>query len=75
MFYRSYHLSYYIMRISTYSCYNTTTIYVLHYGKNLPINPLTILSDKSSGRNLRNPKKYSATLPYTNIFKHMSNVF
>ena len=53
--------------IKQYSC--------LYYGKNLPIRLLTILSDRSFGKNLRNPKKYNATLPYTNIFKHISNVF
>jgi hypothetical protein len=47
----------------------------LYYGKNLPINPLTILSDRSSGKNFKKPRKYKATHPYTNIFKHISNVF
>jgi hypothetical protein len=35
----------------------------IYQGKNLPIKPLTILSDKSSGKNFRNPKKYNATHP------------
>jgi hypothetical protein len=36
---------------------------------------LTILSDRSSGKNFKNPRKYTATIPYTHIFRDKSKVF
>jgi hypothetical protein len=45
------------------------------YKPTFPSNKLTILFDKSSGKNFKKPKNQSATQPYTNIFKHISKVF
>jgi hypothetical protein len=45
------------------------------YSPIFPNSKATILSDRSSGKNFKKPKKYSATHPYTNIFKHISKVF
>ena len=43
------------------------------YSPIFPNSKATILSDRSSGKNFKKPKKYSATLPYTNILKQITD--
>jgi hypothetical protein len=45
------------------------------YSPIFPNSKATILSDRSSGKNFKKPKKYRATHPYTNILKQISAVF